>query len=707
MNQRLVLFGIEHKDETRSDKSLAICDIHYVRQWRQRRGAPSAQAAAAAAATGTADSAAAVLSSSNGSLEDSRSSVAAAVAAAATASAAAGGAGGNDGGRAAAATAAGSAAIAVGTIGDYGGGGGGGGGSRKTSAPSSQREGGASGFLVGSFGSVRSGGSGGGSGGGGGGGMVAGMLSSMTGMTLAGSTSGARFGSGGGSGNGQRMAEEFSDDETDGVADDDDNNINDVAAAAVRSRGRRARAGTAPATDSSGGRTGNRVDFLDASGSNAAAVVGGGGSAAGSGEIWPIPKGDGGWDSAVAAAENAHADLGGNEGYASLAWLPGTDSVLLAGTGSKFLKSIDVRGRGDDALRSADSSNVVPRTMEVHKGGVIRIAVLPEDPRIVATWSDSVGEPVKLWKSRSLVGRNGGGGNVKARDASQSSNPVATLRPPDKTSFVVDIPSRYELTKHPVSRVSWQPPRVTPRPIAPWALSGAGGGGATAAAAVTKAITQVLAEDERIAVTFPQRMLTVGGPFVENIGPWFQTRAMATSAHGDVGHTKGFREAEGNPERSGLMTRLGEDAASLSGQELGQRELADVARRRIARSGKPPLMTEVMKWRAQAQYRSDAVYNRDTIFDEEVANQVGISSSSDIHPLLENRAVSSTTGTGTGGGGGGSGAIMAIATADILSGWHLWDWVARVEALCEEQRVLAAKAAATSGGSASGGGGGG
>ncbi|CAN0505926.1 unnamed protein product, partial [Ectocarpus sp. 12 AP-2014] len=280
--------------------------------------------------------------------------------------------------------------------------------------------------------------------------------------------------------------------------------------------------------------------------------------------------------------------------------------------------------------------------------------------------------------------------------------------PPPPPSLLTKIPSRYELTKHPVSRVSWQPPRVTPRPIAPWALSGGGGGGATGAA-VTEAIAQVLAEDERVAVTFPQRMLTVGGPFVENIGPWFQTRAIATSAHGDVGHAKGFREAEGNPERSGLMTRLGEDAASLSGQELGQRELADVARRRIARSGKPPLMTEVMKWRAQAQYRSDAVYNRDTIFDEEVANQVGISSSSDIHPLLETRAVASTTGTGTGGAGAGagSGAIMAIATADILSGWHLWDWVARVEALCEEQRVLAAKAAATSGGSYSGGGGGG
>lgn len=80
--------------------------------------------------------------------------------------------------------------------------------------------------------------------------------------------------------------------------------------------------------------------------------------------------------------------------------------------------------------------------------------------------------------------------------------------------------------------------------------------------------------------------------------------------------------------------------------------------------------------------------------------QVGISSSSDIHPLLETSAVASTTGTGTGGGG----AIMAISTADILSGWHLWDWVARVEALCEDQRASAAKATATSGGSSGGGG---
>lgn len=56
-----------------------------------------------------------------------------------------------------------------------------------------------------------------------------------------------------------------------------------------RSRGRRPRAGTAPGADGSG-RPGNRVDFLDASGSNAAAVVEGGGSAAGSGEIWPIHK---------------------------------------------------------------------------------------------------------------------------------------------------------------------------------------------------------------------------------------------------------------------------------------------------------------------------------------------------------------------------------------------------------------------------------
>lgn len=41
------------------------------------------------------------------------------------------------------------------------------------------------------------------------------------------------------------------------------------------------------------------------------------------------------------------------------------------------------------------------------------------------------------------------------------------------------------------------------------------------------------------------------------------------------------------------MTRLGEDAAGLEGQAMGQREIADYARKMIARSGKPPIMTEV------------------------------------------------------------------------------------------------------------------
>lgn len=41
---------------------------------------------------------------------------------------------------------------------------------------------------------------------------------------------------------------------------------------------------------------------------------------------------------------------------------------------------------------------------------------------------------------------------------------------------------------------------------------------------------------------------TVEGPFVENIGPWFQVKAIGTSAHGDVAHTKGVSLAEGNPE---------------------------------------------------------------------------------------------------------------------------------------------------------------
>lgn len=49
----------------------------------------------------------------------------------------------------------------------------------------------------------------------------------------------------------------------------------------------------------------------------------------------------------------------------------------------------------------------------------------------------------------------------------------------------------------------------------------------------------------------------------------------------------------GKRQRSGLMTRLGEDSTSLHGQETGQRELADDARIRIIRSGRPPIMMEV------------------------------------------------------------------------------------------------------------------
>ncbi|CAM9903742.1 unnamed protein product, partial [Scytosiphon promiscuus] len=343
-----------------------------------------------------------------------------------------------------------------------------------------------------------------------------------------------------------------------------------------------------------------------------------------------VPKGNYRWDSATAGEDNARADYGpSNEGYASLAWLPGQDSsslVLLAGTSFKLLKMVDARRGGgvgggaesDDTLRGVDNL----RSIEAHKGAVSGIAVLQDDPRVVATWSDSTG--VRGVITRALHA-------IFSRDANLSPKPVATLRHPDKTSFVVDSPSREELTKHPISKVSWQPPRVRPRiitacplPQPPVPPRGGGGGDFDGGVAATTSA----AEDKQVAVTFPQRMLTanstVEGPFVENIGPWFQVKAIGTSAHGDVGHAKGFRLAEGNPERSGLMTRLSEDAAGLRGKQMGQLELASVARRRIATSGNPPLISEVMKWRAQAQYRTDAVYNRDTIFDEEMANQVRV-----------------------------------------------------------------------------------
>lgn len=58
-------------------------------------------------------------------------------------------------------------------------------------------------------------------------------------------------------------------------------------------------------------------------------------------------KGPHGWDSSTAAEDNARTDWGlANEGYASVAWLPGAggaESVLLAGTGFKLLKIVHIR----------------------------------------------------------------------------------------------------------------------------------------------------------------------------------------------------------------------------------------------------------------------------------------------------------------------------------------------------------------------------
>lgn len=69
-------------------------------------------------------------------------------------------------------------------------------------------------------------------------------------------------------------------------------------------------------------------------------------------------------------------------------------------------------------------------------------------------------------------------------------------------------------------------------------------------------------------------------------------------------------------------------------------------------------------------------------------------SSSDVHPqLLPRVALAAVTSRSL---------AMAVATADILSGWHLWDWVVRVESLCEDRKSAAA--VATAPGSSSGGG---
>eukprot|EP00752_Nemacystus_decipiens_P003707 g3416.t1 len=763
--------------KTRSDRSLAIFDIYYIKQWRERRGAPSARMAAFWA----------------------RSS--------------GGGGGGGEGREESSRSVAAATSAAAGRIGAAAGATGGGGTGT-----------GGGGFMVGSFGSVRSNGSSGGGGG------VAGMLSSMavSGLSGSGVKPGTSAGGGGAGGGGVRrgLGEESSDEgEVDGSDDG-----NDGAAAISNGGGAHGDRIPSSVTAAAGGggdsiRAGSSraVGFVDAAGAADAASLGDGDGVG----IWPVAKGAHGWESSKAAEYNSRSDLGlPNEGYASLGWLPGAggaDSVLLAGTGFKLLKIIHIRAAEaaggddssvnvDDALDSSSftttATTLRSASVEAHKGAVSGIAVYLDIPGIVATWSDASGEPVKLWKARilrdigssssnssssssshgggssSTSGGVGGAAPAKGQPGSQTVSPISFLRPPDKSSSVVDVawcpsredviatvhsndrrkvclwdlidagifpnsnksPCRHEVTKNPISKVSWQPPRVRPRRVAdsvyttsrpsprggafPDGGGGGGDGGApgsgsaehvvlngTAGASASggaaamaagvgvgggrrtaEAIALALAEDELVAATFPQRMLTanstMAGPFVENIGPWFEVKTMASSVHGDIGHSKGFHLAEGISERSGLQTRIGEDATGIHGQERGLRELADEARRTIARSGRPPIMMEVMKWRAQAQYRSDPVYNRDVIFDEELQNQTGSFRAPDIHPLLVRDGAATTAGA--------SGA-MAVAAADVLAGWHLWNWVSRVESLCADSESSAAAAAAAAVGAAGAG----
>ncbi|CAN0448671.1 unnamed protein product, partial [Laminaria digitata] len=97
-----------------------------------------------------------------------------------------------------------------------------------------------------------------------------------------------------------------------------------------------------------------------------------------------------------------------------------------------------------------------------------------------------------------------------------------------------------------------------------------------------------------------------------------------------------------------------------------------------------------MKWRAQAGYRTDAVYNRTNIFARELALEVifrqrGIEASSDMNNSIHPEAVLAAGGTPAPAISMATSYSAAVVTADIISGCRLWLWVARIEALCEDQ----------------------
>ncbi|CAM9291165.1 unnamed protein product, partial [Ascophyllum nodosum] len=200
--------------------------------------------------------------------------------------------------------------------------------------------------------------------------------------------------------------------------------------------------------------------------------------------------------------------------------------------------------------------------------------------------------------------------------------------------------------------------------------------GRSAASVMLKA----LAEDEAVTLKFPHRLLTVSseGRFVENIGP-LEMSALSVSCHGDAWRGQGFCIFEGSAERSGFCTRVGRDATFRGGEDVGE-SYVSLARRNIAKSRELPDVSEVMKWRAQAGYRTDPVHNSCEIFAREFAYKMEIPSSTDT-------ASHSSPATAPGAPSAGATAISSkTATADIVSGCRLWGWVDRIERLCEEKR---------------------
>lgn len=118
-------------------------------------------------------------------------------------------------------------------------------------------------------------------------------------------------------------------------------------------------------------------------------------SGGGVGNVGGVSVGVGSGGSLAAANSKPVHELSNSEATLALSWVPLQPTCLATGTGFKWLRIYDLRSKSS------------PLSVVAHNKGVLGVAFDEHRPNILATFSDSPQEPVKVWDIRQLESSTG------------------------------------------------------------------------------------------------------------------------------------------------------------------------------------------------------------------------------------------------------------------------------------------------------------